>query len=85
MDTRRLPASIDTTPESLALTLENEVEVLELSAVARPRRLPVGRIAVIVLIGLLAGLVALAGIPGRSEFGFDRPLPNFFSTTTEAQ
>ena len=81
MDTRRLPASIDATTESLALALENEVEVLELNAADRPRRVPVGRVAVIVLIGLLAGLVALAGIPGRSDFAFDRPLPNLFSTT----
>lgn len=80
MDTRRLPAPIDTPSESLALALDNEVEVLELSAPDRPR-VPVGRVAVIVLIGLLAGMVALAGIPGRSDFGFDRPLPNLFSTT----
>jgi hypothetical protein len=81
MDTRRLPALIDTTPDALAHVMENEVEVLELSAVDRPRRASRARAAFVILVVLLAGLVALIGIPGRSDFAFDRPLPNLFSTT----
>jgi hypothetical protein len=81
MDTRRLPASIDATPEPLAVVVENDVEILELSAVKRPRRVPVGRVAFVFLIALLAGLVAIAEMPSRSSFAFDQPLPNIFSTT----
>jgi len=65
----------------MAMAVEHEVEILEQSAVDRPRRLPAGRVAFFFLIALLAGAVAIAGMPSRSSFAFDQPLPNFFSTT----
>jgi hypothetical protein len=81
MDTRRLPEPTDRASEPMALVVENEVEILELSALAQPRRVPLSRAAFVVLIAILAVLVALADMPSRSTFVFDEPLPNFFSTT----
>ena len=62
------------------MVVEHEVEILELSAIDRPRRVSAGRVAFAFLIAVLAGLVAMAGMPSRSSFAFDQPLPNFFST-----
>lgn len=81
MDTRRSPGPLEGTAELMAVPVEHEVEILELSAIDRPRRVSVGRVAVVFLIALLAGLVALTGMPSRSSFAFDQPLPNFLSTT----
>jgi hypothetical protein len=81
MDTRRLPGPRDSTADAMAMAVEHEVEILELSAVDRPRRVSVARVAFVFLVALLAGLVAMAGMPSRSSFAFDQPLPNFFSTT----
>ena len=81
MDTRRSPGPLESTAELMAVAAEHEVEILELSAIDRPRRVSVGRVAVVFLIALLAGLVAMTGMPSRSSFAFDQPLPNVFSTT----
>ena len=79
MDTRQLPAPDDLAPERAALALDSEVEILELTALERPRRVRPGRVAFVVLIALLAGLVAMAGMPSRSDMAFDTPLPNFLA------
>ncbi|HET9852201.1 MAG TPA: hypothetical protein VFP56_06810 [Candidatus Limnocylindrales bacterium] len=81
MDTRRSPGPLDGAAEPMAVAVEHEVEILELSALARPRRVPVGRVAFFFLIVLLAGAVAMVGMPSRSSFAFDQPLPNIFATT----
>ena len=81
MDTRRSPGPLESTAELMAVAVEHEVEILELSAIDRPRRVSAGRVAVVFVIALLAGLVAMTGMPSRSSFAFDQPLPNVFSTT----
>ena len=81
MDTRRLPEPTERAAELMALAIENEVEILELTALAPRRRVPLSRAAFVILIAVLAVLVALADMPSRSTFVFDEPLPNFFSST----
>jgi len=82
MDTRRLPGTLDPTTEAAGLAAAFDVEIVELSAVDRPRRVPLGRVAVVVAIGLLAGLVAMAGIPSRTSFALEAPLSNVLSPNT---
>ena len=57
------------------------VEVVELSAVQRPRLGILPRLVFIVGIAVMAGLVAMAGLPSRTSFAFDTPLPNVFQAT----
>ena len=89
MDTRRLSESIVTAqpapapaqPASAAVQSDGAVEVVELSAVERPRLGILPRVAFVVAIAIMAGVIAWAGLPARSSFAFDTPLPNILQAT----
>ena len=68
-------------PQPIEDDLEDEVEIVELRRVERRRRGLMTRVAFVLLIGVLAGLVARVGIPSRTTFAFDSSLPNIFATT----
>ena len=81
MDTRRSSESIDA-PEDRATTARvPEVEIVELTAVARPKRGYLPHVAFVIGVAILAGLVAIAGFPTRTSLAFDEPLPNIFAAT----
>ena len=81
MDTRRLSESIVAAPVAPPREPDAAVEVVELSAVERSKLGILPRLVFIVAIALMAGLIALAGLPSRSSFAFDTPLPNVFQAT----
>ena len=81
MDTRRLSESIVAAPLAAAHVPDVAVEVVELSAVDRPKLGLLPRVVFIVGIAVMAGLVAMAGLPSRTSFAFDTPLPNVFQAT----
>lgn len=58
---------------------ENEVEIIELRHVERRGRGLMTRVAFLFVIAVMAGLVAMAGMPSRTTFAFDSPLPNIFA------
>lgn len=57
-----------------------EVEIVELSSVEKGRRGLLGRLLFVATVALLAGLIVIAGVPSRTTFALDTPLPNFLST-----
>jgi hypothetical protein len=81
MDTRRLSESIAEAPDPHAPGTTPEVEIVELHAVRAPARRHLGRVAFVVGVAVLAGLIAIAGFPPRPSFALDRPLPNIFAGT----
>jgi hypothetical protein len=56
-----------------------EVEVVELHHIERPIRGLIARAAFVVAVVVLAVLVAIVGLPDRSTFSLDTPLPNLFA------
>ena len=66
-------------PSADAPGSEAEVEVVELRHIERPIRGLVSRVAFVILIAVLAVGVAVAGLPSRTNFAFDTPLPNFLA------
>jgi hypothetical protein len=81
MDTRRSSELIDA-PDGRANTAPvAEVEIVELTAIARPKRGYLPHLAFVVGVAVLAGLIAIAGFPTRTSLAFDEPLPNFFAAT----
>ena len=82
MDTRRISGSFAPAPQPVDDDFATEVEIIELHHVERRGRGLLARLAFVVAIAVLAGLVAIAGIPSRTTFAFDTPLPNIFAPTT---
>ena len=76
MDTRRMSRSIETTQVPVADAIASDVEIIELSAVGRRRRGLLGRVLFVVAVAVLAGLIAIAGVPSRTSFSLNNPLPN---------
>jgi len=68
--------SIETTQVPVADAIASEVEIIELSAVGRRRRGLLGRVLFVVAVAVLAGLIAIAGVPSRTSFSLNNPLPN---------
>ena len=81
MDTRRISKPYATTPNAIDDVSSNEPEIIELSAVAANRRGLLARFLFVASVALLAGLIAIAGVPSRSTFALDTSLPNIFSPT----
>jgi hypothetical protein len=82
MDTRRLSEPLQAAPRELADAAPRpEVEIVELTAVAPRRRALVPRVVFAIGIALLAGLIAWVGLPSRTSFAFDTPLPNILTAT----
>jgi hypothetical protein len=81
MDTRRLSEPIVAAPLAPPAERDAAVEVVELTAVERPRLGLLPRLVFVVGIAVMAGLIAMAGLPSRSSFAFDSPLPNVFQVT----
>ena len=79
MDTRRMPRSNEAVDRPSVEAFETEVEVVELRHIERPIRWLAGRLAFVVLIAMLAGAIAVAGLPSRTNIAFDTPLPNFLA------
>jgi len=68
--------SIENTQVPVADAIASEVEIIELSAVGRRRRGLLGRVLFVVAVAGLAGLIAIAGVPSRTSFNLNNPLPN---------
>ena len=81
MDTRRMRRSIETVQWPPAEVAATEVEVVELQHVERPGRRILNRLLLVAGIVVLAAAAAIAGLPSRSTFALDAPLPNLFSPT----
>jgi hypothetical protein len=81
MDTRRMPERSATAGWPDGDALVPEVEIVELGPVKRDGRGLRARLAFVVGIALLAGLVAMGGLPSRSTFALDQPLGNFLTPT----
>jgi hypothetical protein len=79
MDTRRLSEPIEADPRPSAADGSFDAEIVELTAVANPRRAVVPGLVFVVAVAVLAGLIAIAGAPPRSSFALDQPLPNIFA------
>jgi hypothetical protein len=79
MDTRRISGSFVPVPQPMDDDLENEVEIIELRHVERRARGLMTRVAFVFVIAVMAGLVAMAGMPSRTTFAFTSPLPNIFA------
>ena len=85
MDTRRLSEPMSAAQPRAAAPVgaheaETGVEVVELTAV-RPSRSVLPRVAFVVAILVLSGLIAWAGFPSRTSLAFDTPLPNLLAGT----
>jgi hypothetical protein len=80
MDTRRLSESIDAVQPAVP-GVEPRVEIVELTAVHGPARGVLRRVGFALVIVLMAGLIAWAGLPSRTSFAFDEPLPNLLTPT----
>ena len=77
MDTRRMSGSIEIAEAPMADAFVTEVEVIELSAVEKRRRNGLmGRLFFAAAVAVLATLIAIAGIPQRTSFSLNNPLPN---------
>jgi hypothetical protein len=81
MDTRRIAGSYGPAPQPIDHAIVMDVEIVELTAVATRRRGFLGRALFVASVALLAGLIAIAGVPSRSTFALDAPLPNLLSPT----
>ena len=79
MDTRRLSESTLAAQQAFAAAPDADLEIIELTAVARPTRGYLPRLAFVIGVAVLAALIAIAGFPTGSSFGFDEPLPNIFA------
>jgi hypothetical protein len=79
MDTRRLSEPIEAAARPIAADAAPVVEIVELTALAKPRRATVPRVIFVVGVAILAGLIAIAGAPTRTSFALDQPLPNLFA------
>lgn len=79
MDTRRMPGSMDAVQWPSNEAFSADVEIVELRHVERPIRGLVGKLVFALGIGVLVGLIALAGLPPRSTIAFDTPLPNLLA------
>ena len=79
MDTRQLPAAMEPAPDPRIVASETELEVVELTALPPPRRVRGAWLALALVIALLGAAVAIAGMPGRSEFALSNPLPNMLA------
>jgi hypothetical protein len=85
MDTRRLSEPNDVAVDGQALEQPTgpaplpDAEIVELPAVRRPAHAYLVRLAFVVSVVILAGLIAIVGFPTRSSFAFDEPLPNIFA------
>ncbi len=80
MDTRRMPGSIETAQWPSGDAAVAEVEIVELRHIERPIRGLIARIIFVVMIATFAGLIVINGLPARSTFALDNPLPNLLST-----
>jgi hypothetical protein len=58
-----------------------DVEIVELTAAVRPSRGLLPRVLFAIAVAVLAGLIAWVGLPSRTSFAFDTPLPNILTTT----
>ena len=76
MDTRRLSGTTEIETDDLAHSVEADVEIVELSASARQRNRLLGPAFLLVAIVVLAGLIAFVGVPSRTPFSLNNPLPN---------
>ena len=81
MDTRRLSESNDARPLAPVPIAAADVEIVELTAVEPSRHGFLRRMLFVVAVAVLAGLIAQAGLPSRTSFAFDTPLPNVFTAT----
>jgi hypothetical protein len=79
MDTRRLSESTFAAQQPFAGAPDADLEIVELTAVERPTRGYLPRLAFVIGVAVLAGLIAIAGFPKGSSFGFGEPLPNIFA------
>jgi hypothetical protein len=79
MDTRRISGSFVPVPQLIDDDFEDEVEIVELRHVERRGRGLMTRVAFVFVIALMAGLIAMAGMPSRTTFAFNTPLPNIFA------
>ena len=82
MDTRRMPGSNEAVQWPSTDAFSAEVEVIELRHVERPIRGLVGRLAFVAGIAVLVGMIAIAGLPGRSSFTLNSPLLNLLAPVT---
>lgn len=78
MDTRRISGAYATMPLRIDDDFATAVEIVDLTepAVRGRGRGVLGRLVFVAGVALLAGLIAIAGVPSRSTFALDTPLPN---------
>lgn len=78
MDTRRMSGSEATgsAPQPVAVAGETEIELIELSAVARRRNRLVAPSILLLAVTLLIGLIAYVGLPSRTDFSLTNSVPN---------
>jgi hypothetical protein len=82
MDTRRISGSNEAGEWPSGDAYAAEVEVVELRHVERPIRGLLARLVFVAGIAVLAGTIAIAGLPGRSSFSLNQPLPNLLAPAT---
>ena len=80
MDTRRMPGSIEAAQWPSDEAVAAEVEIIELRHIERPIRGLAGRLVFVLAIAVLGGILAITGIPSRSTWALEAPVPNIFST-----
>ena len=79
MDTRRMPGSNEAVQWPSTDAFAAEVEIVELRHVERPIRGLLAKLAFIAVTAVLAGTIAIAGLPNRSSFSLTTPLPNLLA------